>query len=126
MCIGDIMDCQDCGHLKIYPGRTGGDPDQCYPDESICEKGALEGGEPCARILGAIRDLINDGEMKTEHGQFYTGACLQDDQDDECMSDSFRRFNFSSALYYWVPDNFDIEYIKAYQDEKEVFYDWFI
>jgi len=125
MRIEDIMDCQGCEHLRFYSGNVGGDPDQCYPSETVCEIGAWD-GEPCARVLGAIRDRINDGYLETEHGQFRTGDSLQDGQRDDDLPEDFRVFDFSAAPFYWVPYNYATEYIQAYQDEKEIFYAWFM
>jgi hypothetical protein len=119
------MDCEGCESYELHPGRTSGDPDQCYPDEAVCKENAPESG-PCKRMLGAINNVICDGCLETAHGQFYTSAYLQDAQKDDDAPESFRNFSFSSASFWWVPNNYDVAHAKAFNDEEEVFYAWFI
>jgi hypothetical protein len=125
MYIFDLMDCQDCRNAKEHKARTQGDPDQCYPGGIVCKQDAPDSGL-CDRMVGVIRDYINDGCLSTEYGQFFTGEYLQDWQWDDGQPAEFKWYDFSSATYYWVPDNLDTGKILAYADEKAVYEDWFI
>jgi hypothetical protein len=119
------MDCVNCESYTFNPGRIWGDPDRCYPGKAECKENAPDSG-PCRRMLGAIYDTIHDGYLETEHGQFRTRECLQDEQQEEDIPDHFRDFDFSSAPYFWIPNNYDVKMIEPYQNEKEIFNAYFI
>jgi len=122
MCIDELVDCVDCESYRVCPGHIRGDPDDCYPTEATCTEGAPENG-PCARMLDAIRDKIDgDHVWQTAVGRFSTREQLQYEQGDkdDIIPDSFRRFDFSSAPYWWL-SGFDVSTVKPYQSELEVF-----
>jgi hypothetical protein len=61
--IFDFMDCEGCPHYKFHAGRTWGDPDSCYPDESECTDGDFGNDYPCERMLSRIEECIEDGDF---------------------------------------------------------------
>jgi len=122
--IFSIMDCDGCESYKHIPGRTWGDPYQCYPAESECKEGAPDQG-PCERMLGAIHDVINDGYLETAHGQFRTRECLQDEQKEEDAPEAFRAFDFSFLPYWFIPfDNNEVPV--GYKNVEEIFLERFV
>jgi len=111
MDIFEITDCKGCPNFT-----HGGDGDDCLDPSP----------GPCRRMLGALHDAVRDGLLETEHGKFYTGECLKEAQKEEGVPEGFRAFDFSSAFYYWLPDNYDVELFEAYMDEKEIYNAWFV
>jgi hypothetical protein len=61
--IWDFMDCGDCPYYKVRKGRTGGDPDDCYPDEAECSDGDFGNDHPCGRMLSRIAEGLQDGDF---------------------------------------------------------------
>jgi hypothetical protein len=73
-------------------------------------------------MLNVIRAYA-DGHMDTGSGNIYTGEYCQDWQADDNLPVEFRYYDFSSALYYWIPDNLDTGKIIGYESEKAVYED---
>jgi hypothetical protein len=130
MCIEEIMDCEGCESLHYVPGRAWGDPDVCYPDEGVCGEGAPEDG-PCERMLGAIADMINDGEVETSEGFLASGEFLRtaalDDMGfcEEHKPAWYGVEDFSSAPYWFI--NFDpAVFPAAYKNVKIIYKEFFV
>jgi hypothetical protein len=124
--IFDIMDCEDCDSLRHIPGRTWGDPDSCFPSEDTCREDAPDDG-PCDRMLGAIRDYINDGQFELSSGYMHTSEFLASIEGNEMLEDygfSIEGLDFSSALYFFIPYD-SSKAIIPYKDEAEVYKEWF-
>jgi len=118
MNIEDIIDCEGCKNFISRPGEEIGDS-----RVEDCKIDAWD-DEPCERMLGAIHDRINDGKLRTEHGEFFTGDYLAY-QEDFDIPEEFPKHDFSSA-YYWVPDCWGAGKVKAYKNEKEIYDEWFV
>jgi hypothetical protein len=132
MSIDEIMDCVGCEDLHHIQGRTWGDPDSCYPDEDTCGKGAPENG-PCGRMLGAIEDMIHDGELETSagfmaSGEFLAGCTLEDigfsDESPPLWWDSGLSC-ISSASYYFISFDPDVCPV-MYKDVESVYKEFFV
>jgi hypothetical protein len=79
-------------------------------------------------MLGAIENLLYDGELCTISGKFWTSECLQEmrkspDWEDWNMPDHLRDFDFSSAPYWHICDEYGTA--SGYNSISDIYYEWF-
>jgi len=126
MHIEDIIDCRDCESYKVVSGRTWGDPDKCYPAETLCAEGASV-SSPCDRMRGAVNDLILDGQLGDLLGYFIDAAWAKQVQQGDAGCDVepwFMEFDFSSSAFWFIPYEEGKSPI-PYKDEIALIRDWF-
>jgi hypothetical protein len=115
-----IMDCVDCPSYKYSAPCLTADPYYSAPGEAECGNGDFGGMHPCGRMLGAIADMICDGQLETADGYFGTGECLAGLQKDGEIP---RGVNFLSSVFWWV--KYDGTEAKPYKTAEEIYNEWF-
>jgi hypothetical protein len=132
MDIFDWMDCVGCPFYKHYAARLTADPYYSEPEESECSDGNYGNDHACSRMKWVINNMISDGQFETGSGYFIESECAKRIQQDDADCDVepwFMEFDFSSAPFWWIPDNYSPCEAngepKPYRNEQEIYDDWF-
>jgi hypothetical protein len=115
MYIFDFIDCEDCVCRKHRSAHLTADPYYSEPAESECRDGDFGEEHPCDRMLSRIDEGIRDGDfdgaaMLDRNGELQRGNIaareyLEEDKMDPENPSWYKEADFSSAPYWWVPDN---------------------
>jgi hypothetical protein len=132
MDIFEIMDCVDCPSYDHHAECLTADPYGSEPEESVCSDGDFGRRHACGRMLGAINDLISDGELETGSGCFVSREWAEKERQgghDSGAESWFTGFDFSSAPFWWIPDDYALGEVNGepmpYRSEQEIYDDWF-
>jgi hypothetical protein len=107
--IFDFMDCVDCPYYKFHKGRTGGDPDSCYPDEAECSNGDFGNDYPCERMRSRIKEGLQDGDFD------FSLSCLVNAW---CLTDPETKEEYSAVLEAWPDINWsEHPYWRVFYDD---------
>jgi hypothetical protein len=80
-------------------------------------------------MLEALANVVQRGELETARGSFYALEELQERQRDEGDADWIKDYDFSSASYWWMPNEYEPGRAhsepRPYQNVAAIFDAWF-